>query len=127
MSETAGTTDTTTVTATATATATDEAARFRTFTAFGLALTALLGGGVFASAFQWLAMKLFNDIESDRLYFIGFAASPMVMALVALWLASTSLGSKDTLVRPLVRATIVVAGLAVLGSALLLAVTIDTP
>jgi hypothetical protein len=47
MSETSGTTDMSNPT-----TVTDEAARFRTFTAFGLALTALLGGGVFASALQ---------------------------------------------------------------------------
>jgi hypothetical protein len=123
MSETAGTTDTNGTTGAAT----DEAGRFRVFTGFGLALAALLGGGVYASAFQWLAMNLFNEIESDRLYFTGFAASPLVMALVALGLAATSLDSPDPLVRPLARATGVVAGLAVVGAALLLAVTIDAP
>ena len=122
MSETSGTTDTSNPT-----TVVDEAARFRTFTAFGLALTALLGGGVFASALQGLAMKLFSEIESDRLYFIGFVASPLVMSLVALGMAATFLGSDDPLVRPLARATGVLGGLAVLGAALLLAVTIDAP
>jgi hypothetical protein len=120
MSETAGTTGTTRP-----VTATDEAGRFRAFTGFGLALTALLGGGIYASAFQWLGMELFNQPESDRLYFTGIAASPLVMALVALGLAAASLGSDDPLVRPLARATGVLGGLAVLGSALLLAVTVD--
>ena len=119
MDETARTASTTT--------ATDEAGRFRVFAGFGLALTALLGGGVYAPAFQWLAMKLFDQAESDRLYFTSIAASPLVMALVALSLAAASLGSDDPLVRPLARATGVVGGLAVLGSALLLAVTLDAP
>ena len=119
MSDTAGTTST--------MTATDEAGRFRVFTGFGLALTALLGGGVFASASQWLAMRLFNQPETDRLYFTGIATSPLVLALVALGLAAASLDSDDPLVRPLARATGVVGGLAVLGSAVLLAVTVDAP
>jgi hypothetical protein len=72
-------------------------------------------------------MKFFSEIESDRLYFIGFVASPLVMSLVALGMAATSLGSDDPLVRPLARATGVLGGLAVLGAALLLAVTIDAP
>ena len=121
MDETGGTTGT------VTATTTDEAGRFRAFTGFGLALTALLGGGLYASAFQWLGMKLFNQADSDRLYFTGIAASPLVMALVALGMAAASLGSDDPLVRPLARATVVLGGLAVVGSALLLAVTIDAP
>ena len=108
-------------------TTTDEAGRFRAFTGFGLALTALLGGGLYASAFQWLGMKLFNQADSDRLYFTGIAASPLVMALVALGLAAGALGSDDPLVRPVARATGVLGGLAVVGSALLLAVTLDTP
>lgn len=119
MDETAGTTGT--------GTTTDEAGRFRTFTGFGLALTAMLGGGLYASAFQWLGMKLFSQAESDRLYFTAIAASPLVLSLVALGLAAASLDSGDPLVRPLARATGVLGGLAFVGSALLLAVTLDTP
>ncbi|WP_224276301.1 hypothetical protein [Nocardioides lacusdianchii] len=119
MDETVGTTGA--------GTTTDEAGRFRAFTGFGLALTALLGGGLYASAFQWLGMKLFNQADSDRLYFTGIAASPLVMALVALGLAAGALGSDDPLVRPVARATGVLGRLAVVGSALLLAVTLDTP
>lgn len=119
MDETAGTTGT--------GTTTDEAGRFRTFTGFGLALTAMLGGGLYASAFQWLGMKLFSQAESDRLYFTAIAASPLVLSLVALGLAAASLDSDDPLVRPLARATGVLGGLAFVGSALLLAVTLDTP
>ena len=116
MTDTAGTTA-----------ATDEAARFRVFTAFGVALTALFGGGVFAPALQFLSMKLFSDAQSDQVYFTGLAASPLVMALVALWLGSTAMRSTDPLVRPLARATLVIGALAAVGSFLLLAVTIDTP
>lgn len=124
MTDTAGTAGTA---GAAPATATDEAARFRVFTAFGIALTALFGGGVFAPALQFLSMKLFNDAQSDQIYFTGLAASPLVMALVALWLGSSAMRSTDPLVRPLARATLVIGALAAVGAFLLLAVTIDTP
>lgn len=123
MDEAAGTTGT----PVAAVPSVDETARFRALAGFGLALTSLLGGGVFSTAFQSLAIRVFDQLESERLYLAGFAASPLVMALVALGLATAALGSDDPVARPLARATGVVGVLAVLGSVLLLAVTIDTP
>lgn len=103
----------------------DERARVRAFTAIGLALSALAGGGLFATSFQWLAMKAFNDTAgSDRFYWIGIALGPLAMALVALLLAGTTTSSDDTLARPLARAAVTLSALAVVGSVLLMLVTI---
>jgi hypothetical protein len=104
----------------------DEKARFRAFAALGLALTALTGGGLFATAAQWIAMEAFNDTTgSDRHYWIGIALGPLAMALVALGLAGTARSSDDTLARPLARATVALAALAVVGAVLLLLITFD--
>lgn len=109
--------------------AVDEKARFRAFTAMGLALTALAGGGVFATAAQWIAMRArsFNGNGSDQFFWIAISVGPMAMCLVALWLASTCLTSQDALVRPLARATRVLCGVGVVGSALLMLATFGQP
>jgi hypothetical protein len=112
---------------TSTTRATDEAARFRAFTALGLALTALMGGGVFATAFQWLTMRAFNDNGSEQFYWIGVAVGPLLMSVVALYLASTVTATDDALARPVARASLVIAVIAALGAVLLMLVTIDTP
>ncbi|MBD3923641.1 hypothetical protein IEZ26_03335 [Nocardioides cavernae] len=101
----------------------DEQARFRAFTALGLALSSLAGGGVFMTSFQWLAMKFFNDNGNDQLYWIGVAVGPLVMGCAALWLSLTDRSSADMLARPLARAALVLSALAVVGALLLLALT----
>lgn len=101
----------------------DEQARFRAMTALGLALVALLGGGLFATSFQWLATRVFNGLGSDRLYFTGGALPSLVLGAVALWLATTAQASADALARPLARASVVLAALSIVGGLLLAAAT----
>lgn len=113
-----------TTTSTSTTAVVDEDARVRAFTALGLGLAALLGGGVFANAFQWLAMKAFNDNGSDQFYFAGIAVGPLLMGVVSLWLALITRTSSDALARPLARATVALSALAVAGSVFLMAVTV---
>jgi hypothetical protein len=111
---------------TSTATVVDERARFRAFTALGLALSGLAGGGVFASASQWLVMKATNDNGNEQLYFTGLAVGPLVMGGVALWLAISAQSTGDALARPLGRASVVLAVLSVVGAILLATVTYDS-
>lgn len=105
----------------------DERARFRAFTALGLALTGVMGGGVFAAAFQWMMMQAFNENGSDQYYWIGVAIGPLVLGVVALGLASTVTATDDPLARPVARATLVLAVLAVVGAVLLMMVTKNMP
>jgi hypothetical protein len=111
-----------TTTSTTTTAVVDEDARVRAFTALGLGLGALLGGGVFANAFQWLAMKAFDG--NDQIYLSGVAVGPLLMAVVSLWLALTTRTSSDALAGPLARATVALSALAVVGSVFLMAVTV---
>ena len=112
---------------TSTTTVTDEAARFRAFTALGVALTGLMGGGVFATSFQWLTMRAFNENGSDQFYWIGVAVGPLLLSIVALYLASTAMATDDTLARPVARASLATSVLAAVGALLLMLVTFDTP
>ena len=112
------------VTTTARAAATvDEGARFRAFTALGLALAALLGGGVVANGLQWLLTYRFPAQlpagPGDPLYGLAIGGVPVAMSLVALWLASSATSSSDSVARPLARASQVLSGLAILGAVVL--------
>jgi hypothetical protein len=105
----------------------DERARLRAFTALGLALTSLMGGGVFASAFQWMTMRTFNETGSDQYYWIGAGVAPLVLGAVALGLTRTAMDSDDDLARPLARATLSLAVLAIAGAVILMLVTFGAP
>ncbi|GAA5106827.1 hypothetical protein GCM10023339_04200 [Alloalcanivorax gelatiniphagus] len=113
-------------TTTSTSTVADEQARFRAFTALGLALVGLMGGGVLSTAGQLLVMRALEDIDGDRLYVIGAAAAPLALGAVACYLASTATASPDPLARPVARAAMVIAVVAVVGSVLLMMVGIDS-
>lgn len=97
------------------ATEVDEKARTSAFAALALAIVALTGGGIFASAIQWV---LFDD---DAVGFSegGFAASwvgaPLCSGLLALGLALLGMRSQDPLARPVGRAAAFVAGVTLLG------------
>src|SRR5688500_8741373 len=93
---------TTTTTGSATV---DESARFRAFTALGLALAALLGGGVVANGLQWLVLDRFSANPGDPAYLLAIAGVPVAMSLVALWLAYNATSSTDSLARPLARSS----------------------
>lgn len=107
---------TTTMTASTTV---DEGARFRAFTALGLALAALMGGGVVANGLQWALTYGFPPFPAspgDPLYALAIAGVPVAMSLVALWLASSATSSADSLARPLARSSQVLSVLAILGA-----------
>ena len=113
------------LTATPTASATvDEGARFRAFTALGLALAALMGGGVVANALQWLVIDRLSANPGDPSYALAIAGVPVAMSLVALWLASNATSSTDSLARPLARSSQVLSVLAILGAVVL--TTVDS-
>src|SRR5688500_14021026 len=95
-------------TSTATTLVVDERARFWALTALGLALTALAGGGVFASTFQWLAIQGFNDNGTDQYFWVGVSAGPLVLGGTALCLGLPTLSSEDVLARPVARASAVI-------------------
>ncbi|MCY7401997.1 MAG: hypothetical protein LH477_13790 [Nocardioides sp.] len=110
---------TTTTTASATV---DEGARFRAFTALGLALAALMGGGVVANGLQWAltyGFPRFPASPGDPLYALAIGGVPVAMSLVALWLASNATSSTDSLARPLARSSQVLSVLAILGAVVL--------
>jgi hypothetical protein len=119
--------DTSETVTTSTAPVVDERARFRAFTALGLAFAGLSGGGIFASAFQLLVMKSFGDgfAGSDQYYFMGLALGPVGMGVAALWLASTAMTTHDVVARPIARVSLVFAGLAICGAVLLVFATLD--
>lgn len=105
------------VTTTPTASAmVDEGARFRAFTALGLALGALLGGGVVANGLQWAVTYRFTTNPGDPLYALAIAGVPVAMSLVALWLASNATSSTDSLASPLARSSQVLSILAIVGA-----------
>ena len=106
---------TTTTTASATV---DESARFRALTALGVALAALLGGGVVATGLQWLLLDRFSANPGDPAYLLAIAGVPVAMSLVAQWLAYNAT-STDSLARPLARASQVLSVLAILGAVML--------
>ena len=107
---------TTTPTASATV---DEGARFRAFTALGLALAALMGGGVVANGLQWALTYRFPANPGDPSYALAIGGVPVAMSLVALWLASNATSSTDSLARPLARSSQVLSVLAILGAVVL--------
>lgn len=112
-----------TTSGTSTTVAVDESARFRAFTALTLALTALMGGGVIANGLQWLVMDSFEGVPSDTTYLMVLGGAPLVLSVVALYLASTAMSSADPLARPVARSSLVVSGLAILGAAVLMMAT----
>ena len=107
---------TTTTTASATV---DESARFRALTALGVALAALLGGGVVANGLQWLLLDRFSANPGDPAYLLAIAGVPVAMSLVAMWLAYNVTSSTDSLARPLARSSQVLSALAILGAVML--------
>ncbi|PKH37837.1 hypothetical protein SAMN05192575_101892 [Nocardioides alpinus] len=104
----------------------DERARFRAFTALALALTALAGGGIIASALQWLVLDNYEAGPSDAIYLMTLGGAPLLLSIVACYLASTAMSSADLLARPLARASLVLSGLAILGAAVLVFATAGT-
>lgn len=82
---------------TSTTSAVDEGARFRGFTALGLALAALMGGDGISTGLQWLANHRFADSPDDWSYALALGSVPLAMSLVALWLASSAASSTDPL------------------------------
>jgi hypothetical protein len=107
---------------TSTTVAVDESARFRAFTSLALAVTALTGGGVIASALQWLVMDRFAS-RGDATYLMALGGAPLLLSLAALYLASTAVSSADALARPLARSGLVLSGVAILGAAVLVVAT----
>jgi cytochrome bd-type quinol oxidase subunit 2 len=103
----------------------DEGARFHAFTALGLALAALLGGGVVANGLQWAFTYRFPASVGDPSYALAIAGVPVAMSLVALWLASKATSSTDSLARPLARTSQVLSVLAIVG-AVVLAIAVST-
>ncbi len=115
-------------TATTPASATvDEGARFRAFTALGLALVALMNGGVIANGLQWLLLDRFSASPGDPAYGLALGGVPVAMSLVALWLASTITSSTDSLARPLARSSQVLSILAILGAVVLTIAVLTQP
>ncbi|MCP3423726.1 hypothetical protein [Nocardioides pinisoli] len=100
-----------------------EGARFRAFTALGLALAALMGGGVVANGLQWLLTyrlpAQFPAGPGDPLYGLVIGGVPVAMSLVALWLASGATSSADALAKPIARSSQVLSVIAVLGAVVL--------
>ncbi len=116
------------LTNTTTASATvDEGARFRAFTALGLALAALMGGGVVANGLQWLVMYRSPAIPGDLWYALVLGVVPVAMSLVALGFASTATSSTDSLARPLARSSQVLSVLALLGAVVLTIAVLTQP
>lgn len=113
---------TTTTSASATV---DEGARFRAFTALGLALAALMGGGVVANGLQWALTYRFPANPGDLWYALAIGGVPVAMSLVALWLASNATSSTDSFARPLARSSQVLSVLAILG-AVVLSIAVST-
>ena len=107
---------------TSTTVAVDESARFRAFTALALAVTALTGGGVVANALQWLVMDRLPS-RGDATYLMALGGAPLLLGVVALYLASTSMSSADALARPIARSSQVLSGVAILGAAVLVFAT----
>ena len=97
----------------------DEGARFRAFTALGLALAALSGGGIVANGLQWVLLDRFSANPGDPSYLVAIVGVPAAMSLGALWLAHNATSSTDFLARPLARASQVLSVLAILGAVML--------
>ena len=107
------------VTTTTTASTTvDERARFRAFTALGLALAALMGGGVVANGLQWTLTYWVRANPGEPLYALAIGGVPVAMSLVALGLASKAT-STDSVARPFARCSQVLSVVAVLGAVVL--------
>jgi hypothetical protein len=104
----------------------DEQARFRAFTALGLALAGLAGGGLLATAMQWLVLKTLDETGTDQFYFTGLAVGPLALGGAAMWLATGARSSGDELARPLARAAFVLSVVSVGSSVLLVAATFDS-
>jgi hypothetical protein len=102
--------------------AVDESARFRAFTSLALAVTALTGGGVIASALQWLVMDRVQS-PGDTAYLMVLGGAPLLLGIVAVYLASTAMSSADALARPVARSSLVLSGVAILGAAVLIMAT----
>ena len=110
---------------TSTSVAVDESARFRAFTALALAVTALTGGGVVASALQWLVLDRLES-RGETTYLMALGGAPLLLSVAALYLASTAMSSGDALARPMARSSLVLAGVAILGAAVLVVATAST-
>jgi hypothetical protein len=116
------------VTTTSTGSATvDEGARFRAFTALSLALCALMGGGVMSTGLQIVVNYRFVDSPGDPSYAMVLGSAPLVLSLVALWLASGVVASSDTLASPLGRCTRVLAVVGILGAVLVTVAVLTQP
>jgi cytochrome bd-type quinol oxidase subunit 2 len=115
------------LTTTTPAAAVDEGARFRAFTALGLALVALMDGGVVANGLQWLLLDRSSASPGDPSYALALGGVPVVMSLVALWLASNTTSSTDSLARPLARSSQVLSALAILGAVVLTIAVLTQP
>ena len=113
--------------ATDTSSTVDEGARFRAFTALALALAALMGGGVFSTGLQWLANYRFVNSPDDPSYALALASAPLVMSVMALWLASSAASSTDSIARPLARSAHVLSIAAILGAALVAVAVLSQP
>ena len=105
----------------------DEGARFRAFTALGLALVALMDGGVVANGLQWLLLDRFSASPGDPSYALALGGVPVAMSMVALWLASNTTSSTDSLARPLARSSQVLSALAILGAVVLTIAVLTQP
>jgi hypothetical protein len=106
------------LTTTTTSATVDEGARFRAFTALGLALAALMGGGVISTGLQWVVTYRFANGPGDPWLALAMGSAPLVLSLVALWLASSAVSSTDSLARPLGRSSQVLSVIAILGTVL---------
>ena len=115
-------------TTTTTSASVDEGARFRGFTALGLALAALMGGDVISSGLEWLAnYRSAVSPDDSSSYALAIGSAPLAMSLVALWLASSAASSADSLARPLGRSGQVLSVIAILGAVLLTVAVLIQP
>lgn len=92
----------------------DEKARTVAFTALALALAALMGGGVFAQAAQWVLLGSDDMGTSQGSFTAALVAGPLCLGVAALGLG-LSTTSEDRLARPVARAAVFVAAVALLG------------
>jgi hypothetical protein len=79
-----------------------------------------MGGGVFAHAAQWVLLDGpgMNGYGGDT-FTLAIVAGPLCLGVIALALGLMSGSSQDNLARPVGRAAVFVAGVALLGSLVL--------
>jgi hypothetical protein len=102
---------------------TDDRARTWAFTALGLGLAALMGGGILSNAVQTILLDQPNFVTSRWTFTLAVTGPPFVLGALAMWLGSNAVASDDSLARPVGRAAQTISGIAILGAVLVLVAT----